>query len=58
MDVSYTYSETGEEIAFSLDGVQKNRMTIGATLNMGLKINGEIGMGDLTSFSGGLLFGF
>ncbi|MBU0741289.1 hypothetical protein KKG45_11670 [bacterium] len=58
MDVTYTYSGTGEEIAFSLDGVQKNRMTIGATLNLGLKINGEIGLGDLTSFSGGLMFGF
>ncbi len=58
MDVSYTYSDTGEEITFSSDGVQENRMTIGATLNIGLKLNGEIGLGDLTSFSGGLMFGF
>ncbi len=57
MDVAYTYDGT-EDIAFSMDGVQKNRMTIGATLNMGLKINGEIGMGDLTTFAGGLMFGF
>lgn len=58
MDVSYTYSDTGDEITFSSDGIQESRLTIGATLNLGLKLNGEIGLGDLTSFSGGLLFGF
>lgn len=57
MDVSYT-SEDGDDIAFSLDGVQESRLTIGATVNLGLKINGEIGMGDLTTYSFGALFGF
>jgi len=58
MDVTYTNNDSGDVISFSSDGVQENRMTIGATLNIGLKLNGEIGMGDLTSFSGGLMFGF
>jgi len=57
MDVSYT-SEDGDDIAFSLDGAQESRMTIGATVNLGLKINAEIGMGDLTTYSGGVMFGF
>ncbi len=57
MDVSYT-SDDSEDVNFSLDGVQENRMTIGATLNLGLKINAEIGMGDLTTYAGGAMFGF
>jgi len=57
MDVAYT-SDDGDDIDFSLDGMQESRMTIGATLNMGLKINGEIGMGDLTTYSGGVIIGF
>ena len=64
MDVKYTYTydDNGtpieEAVAFSMDGVQKNRFTIGATLNLGLKLNAEIGMGDLTTYGGGLVFGF
>ncbi len=57
MDVTYT-SEDGEAVDFELDGMQEQRMTVGATLNLGLKINAEIGMGDLTTFSGGAMFGF
>ena len=58
MDVSYTYSETDEEITFESDGVQESRMTLGATLNLGMKINAEVGLGDLTCYSAGIVFGF
>jgi len=60
MDVHYTYEDDGEttEIDFSLDGVQEKRTTLGATLNMGLKLNVEMNMGNLTNYSGGLIFGF
>jgi len=34
MTVSYTYTDTGDEISFSRDGIQESRLTIGATLNL------------------------
>lgn len=60
MDVHYTYEDDGEttEIDFSLDGVQEKRTTLGATLDLGLKLNVEMNMGNLTNYSGGLIFGF
>jgi len=60
MDVHYTYEDNGEttEIDFSLDGVQEKRTTLGATLSMGLKLNVEMNMGNMTNYSGGLIFGF
>jgi len=61
MDVHYTFEEddgTTTDIDFSLDGVQEKRTTLGATLNLGLKLNVEMNMGNLTNYSGGLIFGF
>ena len=57
MDVDYTYD--GTAISFSMDGVQSSRSTIGATLGLGLmKLNAEIGYGNLTTYTGGLIVGF
>lgn len=58
MTVSYTYNDTGDEISFSRDGVQKSRLTLGATLDLGLKLNAEVAKGKMTTFAGGVTFGF
>lgn len=61
MDVHYTYTEddgSETDIDFSLDGVQEKRTTLGATLNLGLKLNVEMSKGNLTNYTGGLIFGF
>ncbi|MDO9171682.1 MAG: hypothetical protein Q7W29_07620, partial [bacterium] len=64
MDVAYTYthdvdgSPVDDEVNFSVDGIQDSRLTLGATLNLGLKLNAEAGFGDVTTYSAGLLFGF
>jgi hypothetical protein len=60
--VTYTYQgedgSTPSDISFSIDGVQTARGTLGATLNLGVKLNAEVGFGKLTTYSAGLLFGF
>lgn len=58
MDVSYEMDDGSGTIAFSLDGVQEGRATIGTTLNLGLKLNAEINMGNMTTYAGGLVIGF
>ncbi len=61
MDVDYTYIGDGsesEQISFSIDGAQEGRGTIGATLNLGVKVNAEMNFGKLRTYSAGLLFGF
>jgi len=57
MDVSYVYEGTGTPITFSEDGRQKTRFTLGATLDILMKLNVEVGHGDLTTYSAGLMFG-
>lgn len=57
MDVSYVYEGTGTEINFSMDGRQETRFTLGATLDILMKLNVEVGHGDLTTYSAGLMFG-
>lgn len=65
MDIAYVYDNgtpnnagDDEDIAFTLDGIQDKRTTLGATLNLGVKINAEMSMGNMTSYAGGLIFGF
>ena len=58
MDVSYVYDRTGTEIAFSTDGRQESRFTLGATFDFLMDLNVELGYGDLTTYSAGLMFGF
>ncbi len=55
MTVTYTYQETGEEISFYTEGMQENRITLGAKLAF---LNVEMGHGDLTTYSMGAMFGF
>jgi hypothetical protein len=55
----YTYDDDGtpttESIDFKMDGVQEKRFTLGATLNAPLKLNFEMGFGELTTYSAGLM---
>lgn len=58
MDISYEFEDTGDTISFTTDGVQENRFTVGVTLDILSKLNIEMGHGDFTTYSAGLLFGF
>lgn len=60
MDVAYTFEEAGfdpTEVAFSVDGEQESRFTVGATLNGPLKLNVEMNAGTLTTYAAGIMFG-
>ncbi len=57
MSISYTFEDLGESISFKVDGVQDSRLTFGATLNLGIKLNAEVASGDVTTFAGGIVFG-
>ncbi len=57
MDVAYVYEATGDEVSFSVDGRQETRFTLGVTLDIVAKLNVEMGHGDLTTYSAGLMFG-
>ncbi|MCP4571370.1 MAG: hypothetical protein GY838_03390 [bacterium] len=58
MDISYTEETSGTTIAFTTEGVQDNRLTLGVTLDILMKLNLEMGHGKLTTYSAGLMFGF
>jgi len=59
MEVNYTFigDDQNTDINFKVDGLQGGRGTIGATLDLGVMLNAEIGFGKLTTYSAGLLFG-
>lgn len=57
-DIAYTYSGDGSSVAFTVDDTQESRFTVGATLNVLAKLNVEMGHGDLTTYTAGLMFGF
>jgi len=45
-------------VAFNVEGVQDNRFTLGATLEIGVKLNADVNFGsELTTYSAGLMFG-
>ncbi len=64
MTVSYDYNYVSGDmpmighVSFTVDGEQESRMTLGATLNLGLKINAEVARGDMTTFAAGVTMGF
>lgn len=58
MSVAYTYAGDGSGVAFTVDDTQESRITVGATLNVLAKLNVEMGHGELTTYTAGLLFGF
>lgn len=55
MTVSYTYSDTGDDIIFDVSAKQESRITLGAKISF---FNAEMAHGDLTTYSAGAMFGF
>lgn len=64
MTIAYTHDNNDADasndtrVAFTIDDTQNSRLTIGATLNVLAKLNVEMGHGDLTTYTAGLMFGF
>lgn len=67
MTVAYEYehedpdnpgTQITDAISFEVDGIQDSRLTVGATVNLGLKLTAEVAHGKMTTFSGGLIMGF
>lgn len=60
MEVAYTYIDgmDTQAIGFKVDGKQKSRFTLGASINFGVNLYLEMGHGNLTTYSSGLMFGF
>lgn len=58
IDIAYTYAADDTNVAFTVDDTQESRLTVGATLNVLAKLNVEMGHGDVTTYTAGLLFGF
>ncbi len=60
MKVDYTWvSPNGNvPVSFETDGVQEGRLTIGAMVDVGLRIYAEANAGKLAVYSAGLMFGF
>jgi hypothetical protein len=61
LDVAYepTDPALGSSVAFTVEGAQDTRLTLGVTLDFLVKLNVEMGVGNkLTTFSAGLMFGF
>lgn len=58
MTIAYTPDDGSAGVSFTVDDGQESRITVGATLNVLAKLNVEMGHGDLTTYTAGLLFGF
>jgi len=61
MDIDYTFRpELGAPVAvsFSEKSEQKARATIGAGVNLGLKLSLEASIGKMTNYTAGVMFGF
>jgi hypothetical protein len=58
MKVSYTEQDSDVDVEFEMDGDMSARLTLGATFNLGAKLNVEMGVGNLTVYTAGLMFGF
>ncbi len=67
-DMTVTYTYLGEDevegtaddvpILIEMDGSQGSRFTLGGSLDLGMKLNAEIGVGKLATYSAGVMFGF
>ena len=58
LSVAYFYSAAGQDVAFTVDDTQESRLTFGATLDMMAHLNFEMALGDLTTYTAGLMIGF
>ncbi len=55
MTVTYVYEGDGSDVTFDASARQEDRFTLGATLGV---LNVEMGLGDMTTYSAGIMFGF
>ncbi len=58
MAVTYEYVDEGIDVSFDVEGRQENHFTIGVALKFLLGLSLEMNAGDMTTYSGGLMFGF
>lgn len=58
MTIAYAPDDGSAGVSFTVDDGQESRITVGATLNVLAKLNVEMGHGDLTTYTAGLMFGF
>jgi hypothetical protein len=64
MTIAYTFDNNDADpsndtaMAFTVDDTQSSRVTLGVTLDVLAKLNIEMGHGDLTTYTAGLMFGF
>ena len=57
MKVDYIEEKTNTHVTYEQDGVMTNRVTLGATFNLGVMLNAEMGIGKMVVYSVGLMFG-
>jgi hypothetical protein len=57
MKVDYVEEETQTPVKFDIDGKMKSRLTLGATFNLGVKLNAEMGIGKMVVYTAGIMFG-
>jgi len=57
LSVSYVEESTGTRISFDEESDMKARFTLGATLDLPVKLNVEAAFGNLTVYSAGIMFG-
>jgi Family of unknown function (DUF6588) len=58
MSVGYKNIYDDMDISFAVDGIQKSHFTLGVGLHFLLDLNLEMNVGDLVTYSGGLMLGF
>lgn len=58
MKVSYDQDDFDVRVDFEVESEMTSRFTLGTTLNLGAKLNAEMGIGKLTVLTAGLMFGF
>jgi hypothetical protein len=56
MTVDYTEEETGVRVNYTDEGVMTSRFNVGATFNLGVKLNAEMGIGKMVVYSVGIMF--
>ena len=57
MKVDYIETGTDTRVSYEQEGRMTSRVTLGATFNLGVKLNAEMGIGKMVIYNVGLMFG-
>jgi len=57
MKVDYSQIDTGTPVSFETDGRMTARATVGATFDLGVLVNAEMGIGKMVVYNIGIMFG-